>query len=109
MAPSWDHGGQLDHLYEASQCPNITLQVLAFGSGLHAGMGGSFAIIEFPERSDPDVLYTEGVTGQAYIEERDREVRARSETFDLLRATALPPVDSARLIRSISAESIKST
>jgi transcriptional regulator with XRE-family HTH domain len=93
---------QLEHLYEASQWPNVTLQVLGFGSGLHPGMGGSFAIIEFPERFDPDVVYTEGVTGQAYIEERDREVRARSEAFDLLRATALPPVDSALLIRSIS-------
>ena len=93
---------QLDHLYEASQWPNVTVQVLTFGSGLHPGMGGPFAIIEFPERFDPDVVYTEGVTGQAYMEERDREVRARSETFDLLRATALPPAESALLIRSIS-------
>ena len=100
---------QLEHLYEASQWPNITLQVLAFGSGLHPGMGGPFAIIEFPERFDPDVVYTEGVTGQAYIEERDREVRARSEAFDLLRATALPPADSALLIQSISEGSEEST
>ncbi len=93
---------QLEHLYEASQWPNVTVQVLTFGSGLHPGMGGPFAIIEFPERFDPDVVYTEGVTGQAYMEERDREVRARAETFDLLRATALPPAESALLIRSIS-------
>jgi hypothetical protein len=100
--PSAMMRAQLECLYEASQWPNVTLQVLGFGSGLHPGMGGSFAIIEFPERFDPDVVYTEGVTGQAYIEERDREVRARSEAFDLLRATALPPVDSALLIRSLS-------
>jgi transcriptional regulator with XRE-family HTH domain len=96
---------QLDHLYEASQWPNVTLQVLGFGSSLHPAMGGSFTIIEFPERMDPDVVYTEGVTGQPYIEERDREVRAQSEVFDLLRASALPPVESALLIRSISARS----
>jgi transcriptional regulator with XRE-family HTH domain len=94
---------QLEHLYSASQWPNVTLQVLSFGCGLHPGLGGSFTIIEFPERFDPDVVYTEGVTGQAYIEERDREVRARSEAFDLLRATALPPADSARLIQSLCA------
>ena len=93
---------QLEHLYEASQWPHITLQVLTFDGGLHPGLGGPFAIIEFPERFDPDVVYTEGVTGQAYIEERDKEVRARSEAFDLLRASALPPADSALLIRSIS-------
>jgi transcriptional regulator with XRE-family HTH domain len=96
---------QLDHLYEACHWPNVTLQVLGFGSAMHPALGGSFAIIEFPERLDPDVVYTEGVTGQAYIEERDREVRAQSEAFDLLRASALPPTESALLIRSISAGS----
>jgi transcriptional regulator with XRE-family HTH domain len=93
---------QFDHLYEASQWPNVTLQVLSFGSGMHPALGGSFAIVEFPERLDPDVVYTEGVAGQPYIEERDLEVRFQSETFDLLRASALPPAESALLIRSIS-------
>lgn len=96
---------QLEYLYEASRWPNVTLQVLSFSSGLHPGLGGSFAIIEFPERFDPDAVYTEGVTGQAYIEERDREVRARCEAFDLLRATALPPADSAQLVKAISEKS----
>jgi transcriptional regulator with XRE-family HTH domain len=96
---------QLDHLYEACHWPNVTLQVLGFGTGLHPGLGGSFTIIKFPERLDPDVVYTEGVTGQAYLEERDREVRAQSEAFDLLRASALSPAESARLIRSISERS----
>jgi transcriptional regulator with XRE-family HTH domain len=93
---------QLEQLYEASHWPNVTLQVLGFGSGLHPALGGSFSIIEFPERLDPDVVYTEGITGQAYIEERDREVRAQAEAFDLLRASALSPAASALLIRSIS-------
>lgn len=96
---------QLGHLYEASQWPNVTLQVLRFSCGLHPALGGSFAIIEFPERLDPDVVYTEGVTGQAYIEERDQEVRAQAETFDLLRASALSPTESRLLVRSISERS----
>ena len=100
---------QLEYLCETCNWPNVTLQVLPFSSGLHPALGGPFAIIEFPERFDPDVVYSEGVTGQAYIEEREREVRARSEAFDLLRATALPPADSLRLIRSIHSESRKST
>jgi transcriptional regulator with XRE-family HTH domain len=105
VGPSHVMRDQLEHLHEASQWPNITIQVLAFDSGLHVGLGGSFTIIEFPERSDPDVVYTEGVTGQAYIEEREREVRGRVEAFDVLRAAALPPANSARLIRSIYAGS----
>src|SRR5260370_8729833 len=47
---------QLDHLYETSQLPNVTLQVLAFSSGLPTGMGAPCAIIEFPQRSHPDVV-----------------------------------------------------
>ena len=93
---------QLDHMCEVSLMPNVTLQVLEFSSGLHPALNGPFVIIEFPERFDPDVVYSEGVAGQSYIEERDREVRARVEAFDLLRATALPPSDSADLIREAS-------
>ena len=95
---------QLDHLCDASNWPNVTLQVLAFSSGLHPALNGPFAIIEFPERFDPDVLYSEGVTGQAYLEEREREVRARAEAFDLLRATALPPADSTDFMRTVAGE-----
>jgi len=93
---------QLDHMCEVSLMPNVTLQILEFSSGLHPALNGPFVIIEFPERFDPDVVYSEGVAGQSYIEERDREVRARVEAFDLLRATALPPSDSAELIREAS-------
>jgi transcriptional regulator with XRE-family HTH domain len=95
---------QLLHLVEASQMPNVTLQVVEFCSGLHPALNGPFTIIEFPERFDPDVVYSEGVGGQAYIEEREKEVRARAEVFDLLRATALPPADSAELIRALSTQ-----
>jgi transcriptional regulator with XRE-family HTH domain len=99
---------QFEHLCEVCNWPNVTLQVLTFSSGLHPGLGGPFVIIEFPERFDPDVVYSEGVTGQGYIEEREREVRERAEAFDLLRASALPPADSARLIRAIYEESAES-
>jgi transcriptional regulator with XRE-family HTH domain len=95
---------QLAHLIEASQWPNVTLQVLEFSSGFHPALNGPFAIIEFPERFDPDVVYSEGVVGQAYVEEREKEVKAQVEAFDLLRATALPPADSAELIRILSTQ-----
>jgi transcriptional regulator with XRE-family HTH domain len=93
---------QLAHLCKVGLMPNVTLQVLEFCSGLHPALNGPFAIIEFPERFDPDVVYSEGVGGQAYVEEREKAVRAQVEAFDLLRATALPPADSAELIRSMS-------
>jgi transcriptional regulator with XRE-family HTH domain len=94
---------QLSHLADASQWPNITLQVLPFSSGPHPCLNGPFAIIEFPERFDPDVVYTEGVAGQAYLE-RERDVRIRAEAFDLLRAAALSPADSTDLIIKLARE-----
>jgi hypothetical protein len=94
---------QLNHLADASLWPNVTLQVLPFCSGPHPCLNGPFAIIEFPERFDPDVVYTEGVAGQAYLE-RERDVRARAEAFDLLRAAALSPADSRDLISKLAGE-----
>ncbi len=89
---------QLERLIAASEWPSVTLQVMPFGSGAHAGLNGPFSILEFPERSDPDVAYVESIAGFVYLE-KDREVRACSEAFDRLRAVAMSPAASADLIR----------
>jgi transcriptional regulator with XRE-family HTH domain len=94
---------QLEHLIQASRWSNVTLQVLAFGSGAHAGLTGPFSILEFPERSDEDVAYTESVGGMIYME-KDREVRLCAEAFDRMRATALSPAASVELIQYVSRE-----
>jgi transcriptional regulator with XRE-family HTH domain len=94
---------QLTHLADASLWPNVTLQVLPFTSGPHPSLNGPFCIIEFPERYDPDVVYTEGVAGNAYLE-RDRDVRFCAEVFDLLRAAALSPADSTDLISTLASQ-----
>jgi transcriptional regulator with XRE-family HTH domain len=94
---------QLIHLADASMWPNVTLQLLPFSSGPHPFLNGSFCIIEFPERYDPDVVYTEAVAGQAYLE-RDKDVRMCAEGFDLLRAAALSPADSADKISTIASQ-----
>jgi transcriptional regulator with XRE-family HTH domain len=88
---------QLEHLLVAADRPGVTIQVLPFGCGAHAGHGGPFSILEFPNRSDSEVAYVESVVGIIYLE-KDRDVRARAEAFDRLRAAALAPVTSADLI-----------
>jgi transcriptional regulator with XRE-family HTH domain len=88
---------QLEHLTKASRWPNVTLQVLAFECGAHAGLTGPFTILEFPERTDPDVAYTESVSGMIYLE-KDRDVRSCAEAFDRMRAAALSPGASLELI-----------
>jgi hypothetical protein len=93
---------QLEHLVEAGRWPNVTLQVLGFESGAHAGMDGAFSILEFPERTDHDVACKDGgYFGIVYLE-KDREVRMFTESFDRLRAAALSPPASIQLIESVA-------
>jgi transcriptional regulator with XRE-family HTH domain len=88
---------QLEHLLAAADRPGVTMQVLPFGCGAHAGHGGPFSILEFPNRSDSEVAFVESVVGIIYLE-KDRDVRARAEAFDRLRAAALAPAASTDLI-----------
>jgi transcriptional regulator with XRE-family HTH domain len=92
---------QLNHLLDEAARPGTTLQILPFSSGAHAGHGGPFSILEFSERSDAEVAYVESVAGFIYME-RDKEVRARIEAFDRLRAAALSPTASAELITQVA-------
>jgi transcriptional regulator with XRE-family HTH domain len=94
---------QLEHLIQASRWSNVTLQILAFEAGAHAGLVGPFSILEFPERTDSDVAYTESVGGMIYLE-KDREIRACAEAFDRMRAAALSPSASLELIHQVSHE-----
>jgi transcriptional regulator with XRE-family HTH domain len=92
---------QLDHLLAEAARPGVTLQVLPFSSGAHAGHGGPFSILEFPEQSDTEVAYVESVAGFIYLE-RAKEVRVRIEAFDRLRAAALSPAASTDLITRVA-------
>jgi transcriptional regulator with XRE-family HTH domain len=94
---------QLEHLLAAADRPGVTVQVLPFGCGAHAGHGGPFSILEFPNRSDSEVAYVESVVGIIYLE-KDRDVRARAEAFDRLRAAALAPAASTDLIARAARE-----
>ena len=64
------------------------------------GLTGPFAILEFPERTDSDVAYTESLGGMIYLE-KDREVRSCAEAFDRMRAAALSPAASVELIQRV--------
>ena len=94
---------QLEHLLAMAQRPGLTVQVLPFACGAHAGHGGPFTILEFPNRTDSEVSYVESVAGIIYLE-KDRDVRLRAEAFDRLRAAALAPAASAEMIAQAAHE-----
>lgn len=88
---------QLNHLLNMADQPNITLQVLPFEAGAHAGMLGPFVILEFPVHADLDVVYAEGLASSVYLE-RDVDRATYGRTFDLLRSDARGVDPSRELI-----------
>jgi transcriptional regulator with XRE-family HTH domain len=90
---------QIDRLIEATAQPNITLQVMPFAAGLHPAMYGPFHLFRFRFRELPDIVYTESLTGAAYIDDRN-DVSTYLEVFDRMSAQAPPaPATEALLER----------
>lgn len=94
---------QLKRLLDVANLPNITVQVLPFAIGIHPGTNGAFEILEFPGLADPDVVFMENFTGSLYIE-RETDVYRYTLIFDHLRAKALDPDDSRRLMTKAIAQ-----
>lgn len=82
--------GQLRRLQEVAQQTNVTLQVVPFSRGGHAGAGGSFSILRFREPDLPDVVYIEQLTSSLYLDRRI-EVDHYVAVMNRLSADALPP------------------
>jgi transcriptional regulator with XRE-family HTH domain len=91
---------QLSRLVEAAEMPHVTLQVVPFARGGHAGASGAFSILRFAERDLPDVVFIEQLTSALYLDRRD-EVDHYMEVMNRLSAEAETPADSASLLQSI--------
>jgi transcriptional regulator with XRE-family HTH domain len=94
---------QLRRLIEAARLPNVTLQILPFAVGAHAGMDGTFAILEFEEERDADVVFTENATGGLFLEKFE-ELQKYQAIFDAIQATALDPDQSAEMMEMLAEE-----
>ncbi|WP_220131162.1 helix-turn-helix transcriptional regulator [Streptomyces sp. PT12] len=92
---------QMQHLLDASQQPHIRLQVIPFAAGAHPGMAGSFALLVFADREEPEIIYVDSMAGEFFLE-TEVEVRRYSGMFDHLMAQALSPDDTHRLIVTLS-------
>jgi hypothetical protein len=91
---------QLSRVLDMMKRPNVTVQVITFDSGAHPGMPGPFAHMEFRDKLDPELVYVDTLAGDIFLE-ADEDIRWSRDIFDHLRAGALSPADSARLIASV--------
>jgi transcriptional regulator with XRE-family HTH domain len=95
--------GQLKHLLEMAKMPHVTLQVVPFSRGGHAGESGSFTVLRFKERDLPDVVYLEQLTGAVYLDQRP-DVEQYLEVVDALSGEALTPDATKRFIEQAARE-----
>ncbi|OHV50978.1 XRE family transcriptional regulator [Frankia sp. B2] len=94
---------QLARITEAAGEPHITVQVIPYAAGAHAGMLGSFVLMDFPNSADPEIIYVESMAGDLFLE-AEADIRRYRLSFDNLAAVALSPDDSTSLIASLAAE-----
>ncbi|PKR46711.1 DNA-binding protein [Streptomyces sp. EAG2] len=90
--------GQLSALLEFADRPTALLQVLPLEAGAHGLVDGPLSILAIQEAGM--IAYTEGVQSGSIIEE-PCQVRQLVRHYDVLRATALSPDESNRLISKL--------
>jgi transcriptional regulator with XRE-family HTH domain len=80
----------------------LTIQVLPFSSGAHAGAGtGPLTIFRFAQAPGLGVVHLDGVSGGTFLDSPD-DLDAHSMAFTRLRASALGPDESASLLRRMA-------
>ncbi|MEW1615380.1 MULTISPECIES: helix-turn-helix transcriptional regulator [unclassified Streptomyces] len=91
---------QLRHLIDMSEQPNITLQVMPFSYGGHAGESGSFTMLRFPESDLSDIVYLEQLTSALYLD-KPEEVAQYEKAMGSLCEESPGPEESRDLLRGL--------
>jgi transcriptional regulator with XRE-family HTH domain len=90
--------GQLLHLEDLAQRPNITIQVMPFTHTRHPGGDGPLTVIEYADK--PAIWYTEGPKAGRLSDDK-REVMLSMDTLNQIRIAALSPLDSIEHVRRL--------
>ncbi len=92
--------GQLQHLIEISERPNVRLQIMPFSFGGHSGESGSFTILGFPESDLKEVVYLEQLTSALYLDKRE-DVAQYESALKELQQDSPGPDESRDLLRGL--------
>jgi transcriptional regulator with XRE-family HTH domain len=96
---------QLRHLVKLAERPTVDLQVLPTARGAHAGLDGTFTVLDFPLElpGDPGTVYVQTRLKGVYYEEHV-EIDEYRQTLTRLQAEALTPAESLLMIARIAEE-----
>ncbi|MFF2805575.1 helix-turn-helix domain-containing protein [Streptomyces sp. NPDC058000] len=92
--------GQLKHLIDISERPNVRLQVVPFNFGWHAGESGAFTMLRFPESDLSDVVYLEQLTSALYVD-KPEEVAQYERAMERLQEDSPDPSATRDLLRGL--------
>jgi transcriptional regulator with XRE-family HTH domain len=92
--------GQLERLLDATELPNVTLQILSLDTGAHPAMVGSFSVLRFPDQELPDVVYLEHLTGASYLNRPD-EVDQYLHVMESICVRAAAPGQTVELLNRL--------
>ncbi|MDT0446761.1 helix-turn-helix domain-containing protein [Streptomyces johnsoniae] len=93
--------GQLRRLCDVSAPPELSIQVVPFGQGWHAGLDGGFSVYSYPDPLHLDVVTVDYLDGALYLED-DSSVERYRRAFDQVRASALSSRQSMSLISRLA-------
>jgi hypothetical protein len=91
---------QLKHLLEATDLPNVTMQVIPFAAGGHAAAGGAFTILRFAEPDLSDVVYLEQLSSALYLD-KPHEVEGYMRVMNRLCVEAAPTTSTPDRLAAI--------
>ncbi len=92
--------GQLQHLIEISERPNVRIQVMPFSFGGHAGESGAFTVLSFPESDLTDVVYLEQLSSALYLDKRE-DIAQYERTIKQLQGDSPSTAESRDLLRGL--------
>jgi Domain of unknown function (DUF5753)/Helix-turn-helix domain len=95
---------QLEALLEATDRPNVRLQIIPFDAGGHSAAGGAFTILRFADEELPDIVYIEQLTSALYLDKRD-DVEHYLVAIERLCVEAEPPNHTPDMLRKLLADS----
>lgn len=91
--------GQLRHLLDMADLPNVTIQISPMAMAPNPGMMGLFEVVRFPAPW-PTVALTEHIVGGQFVEGTEH-VEIFEASFDRIVAAALPVDQSRETIKRI--------
>jgi hypothetical protein len=95
--------GQLDWLIQATELPNLTMQILPFSAGAHPAMVGAFSILRFADQELPDIVYLEHLTNAAYLDKGD-DVDQYLHVMDQVSTRSQPPDRTVKILSAMFQE-----